>query len=123
VGRKGGGEGERERRRKRGGGREGGGGERKRERARQRKRKERRERKTKREERGRGREKREEGGKGGLRLSLEQPVCRAKINIQAFQSFRGYLWRRSCTSSAPYSVVPGDRNHGFWPSQRVSKHT
>ena len=27
------------------------------------------------------------------------------------------------TSSMWYRVVPGDRNHCFWPSQRVSKHT
>ena len=30
---------------------------------------------------------------------------------------------QSYVSCAEYSRVPASRNHGFWPSQRVSKHT
>jgi len=37
-----------------------------------------------------------------------------------------HLFSHACTMRFPavtYSRVPGSRNHGFWPSQRVSKHT
>ena len=36
-------------------------------------------------------------------------------DLQVCKTFPAFLWE--------YSRVPGSRNHGFWPSQRVSKHT
>jgi len=34
-----------------------------------------------------------------------------------------YTWHIHIRRIHVYSTVPGDRNHCFWPSQRVSKHT
>jgi len=33
-----------------------------------------------------------------------------------------YIYIYICMTRV-YRVIPGSRNHGFWPSQRVSKHT
>ena len=56
------------------------------------------------------------------------------LNLTYIQVNVHSMWRTSNVTCLPmwhthsiwrvfYSRVPGDRNHYFWPSQRVSKHT
>jgi len=51
-------------------------------------------------------------------LCLPLPTPPFALNNPSSSSSPGPLIPHST-----YSSVPGDKNHGFWPSQRVSKHT